>query len=135
MYGGQHRDGFLSDINPGEDHGRLRDAGQALLELFRRQVVQLQVHVVFLRTTTATYGCTMWNKNPTLSLTQSTNPYIHLTNIDRPPVYHTYFYIMTVGKRLQSITDITVSCCQIVAYGRISHKVKSDHLLYFIPRY
>lgn len=53
MYSGEHRNGFLSDIDASEDHGGLRDAGQALLQLLGRQVVQLQVHMVFLRPTAA----------------------------------------------------------------------------------
>lgn len=49
VHGGQHGDGLLGDVDAREDHGRLRDAGQALLQLLGGQVVQLEVHVVLLR--------------------------------------------------------------------------------------
>ncbi|KAF9799504.1 hypothetical protein SFRURICE_018691 [Spodoptera frugiperda] len=55
VHGGQYWDGFLSDVHSGEDHGRLRDTGQALLQLFRGQVVQLEVDVVLLGTAAATW--------------------------------------------------------------------------------
>ena len=56
MHGGQDGDGFSGDVHAGEDHGRLRDAGQASLEHLWRQVVQLQEHVVLVGSHTSVEG-------------------------------------------------------------------------------
>ncbi|MEQ2192499.1 hypothetical protein XENOCAPTIV_012548, partial [Xenoophorus captivus] len=50
---GQDRDGLFSDVDSSEDHGRLRDSRQPCGQLLRRQVVELQVHVILLRTHTS----------------------------------------------------------------------------------
>ena len=39
VHGGQYRDGFLGDVDPGKDGGRLTDARQPLGQQFRRQMV------------------------------------------------------------------------------------------------
>mmetsp|Transcript_5550 Transcript_5550/g.12773 ORF Transcript_5550/g.12773 Transcript_5550/m.12773 type:complete len:366 (+) Transcript_5550:154-1251(+) len=46
----QHRDGFLGDVHAGEDRRRLGDAGKTFGKQLRRQVVQVKVDVVLLRT-------------------------------------------------------------------------------------
>lgn len=52
MDGGQDGDRLLCDVDSGKDHGRLRDARQPGGQLLGGQVVELQVHVVFLWTHT-----------------------------------------------------------------------------------
>ena len=44
--GGHHRDRFLGDVDPGEDTGGLGDARQPLVDQFRRQMFQVQQHMV-----------------------------------------------------------------------------------------
>ena len=44
----QHRDRLLGDVHAGEDVRRLRNARQSFLESCRRQMMQLQVNVIFL---------------------------------------------------------------------------------------
>lgn len=39
VYGGQHGDGLLGDVDAGKDHRSFRYAGQALFELLWGQVV------------------------------------------------------------------------------------------------
>lgn len=48
VHRGQARDRLLGHVYPRENGGRLADAGQALGQEVRRQVVQVQVNVVFL---------------------------------------------------------------------------------------
>ena len=48
VHRGQHGDGLLGDVHPGEDHGRLRDARQPGGQLLGREVVQLEVDVVLI---------------------------------------------------------------------------------------
>lgn len=54
MNRGQDRDGLFSHVDSSEDHGRLGDPGQPGGQLLRRQVVELQVHMVLVRTHTST---------------------------------------------------------------------------------
>lgn len=51
VHGGKHGDRLLGDVHTREDHGCLRDARQAHSQLFRGEVMQLQVHVILLRAT------------------------------------------------------------------------------------
>lgn len=48
----QHRNGLFGDVHSSKNHGSLRDTRQPGGQLLRRQVVKLQVHVVFLWTNT-----------------------------------------------------------------------------------
>mmetsp|Transcript_10075 Transcript_10075/g.27436 ORF Transcript_10075/g.27436 Transcript_10075/m.27436 type:complete len:289 (+) Transcript_10075:1652-2518(+) len=50
VHGGQHRNRFLRHVHPGEDRGRLADPGETFGEQLWRQVVQVKVDMVLLRT-------------------------------------------------------------------------------------
>lgn len=53
--GGQNGDGFLGDVDPGEDVGGFRDTGQSFLEDVGGDVRQLQVHVVLFGADTSAF--------------------------------------------------------------------------------
>lgn len=48
----QDRDGLFGNVNPSKDHGSLWNARKPGGQLLRREVVELEVHVVFLWTNT-----------------------------------------------------------------------------------
>ena len=54
--GRQHRDRRLGDVDAGENLGGLRDAGQALVQDLRVQVVQVQEDMVLVRTDAAAFA-------------------------------------------------------------------------------
>ena len=55
MHGRQYGNRLLGDVNSCEDHGGLRDTGQTLLQLFRGQMVELEVNMVLLGAAAATW--------------------------------------------------------------------------------
>lgn len=52
----QDGDWFLGGINTSEDMGSLKDAWESLVNLFRRQVVQMEVAVVFVFSNTTSFN-------------------------------------------------------------------------------
>jgi hypothetical protein len=55
MHSWQNWNWFSGHIHTSKDHGSLRNAGQSLMQLFRRQVMQLQIHMIFLRPASSTF--------------------------------------------------------------------------------
>lgn len=61
MHSRQDRDRLLSDINSGKYHGGFGNPWETGCQLLWWQVVQLQVHMVFFRTTTPSKKKQHWN--------------------------------------------------------------------------
>mmetsp|Transcript_45256 Transcript_45256/g.61374 ORF Transcript_45256/g.61374 Transcript_45256/m.61374 type:complete len:297 (+) Transcript_45256:794-1684(+) len=55
MDSGKHRDGFFGTIDTSEDVSSLKNTWETLLQGFRRQMVQVKVDVILLRTDTTTF--------------------------------------------------------------------------------
>jgi hypothetical protein len=55
MHSRNHRCRFFGHIHSGEDFCRLTDTRQSLMEKLRRNVVEIQVNMVFFRTTSSSF--------------------------------------------------------------------------------
>ena len=56
VHGGQDGNRFASHVNTSEDHGSFGDARKTAGKLFRRQVVELKVNVILVRSATTSDG-------------------------------------------------------------------------------